>query len=403
MNSDHAAQVLVIGAGPAGCAAAMTLARAGIDTVLVDQSRFPRDKVCGDALIPDALRALDRLGLAREVLSAARPLQRVRIFAPNGSHVELDGQLASLPRLRLDDALRAAAVAAGARFLAPLRLARFMESDGALHGACFKAPGDRTETTIRAELLLLATGAASAPLELAGVCERKEASGIAVRGYFHSETLARELDALCISFDRSICPGYGWIFPGPNGVFNVGAGYFFDAPRQPAVGNVRQVFASFVERFPLARRLLAEAAPLGELKGAPLRTALKGARLARPGLLVAGEAAGSTYSFSGEGIGKALETGVLAAEHALDFFGGKFTATTLVPAYQQSLTETLAPRFAAYETAQQWLSHPAACDFIAARARRGRYAKAQLEGLLAESGEPGELFSWRGLLKALVA
>ncbi|UUZ65236.1 hypothetical protein LP417_11850 [Polaromonas sp. P1-6] len=189
-----------------------------------------------------------------------------------------------------------------------------------------------------------------------------------MRGYFRSETLARELDALCISFDRSICPGYGWIFPGPNGVFNVGAGYFFDAPRRPAVGNVRQVFASFVERFPLARQLLAEAEPLGELKGAPLRTALKGARLARPGLLVAGEAAGSTYSFSGEGIGKALETGILAAEHAFDFFSGKLTATTLGPAYQQSLAEALAPRFAAYETAQQWLSYPVACDFITARA-----------------------------------
>ncbi|UUZ65235.1 FAD-dependent monooxygenase [Polaromonas sp. P1-6] len=162
MNSDHAAQVLVIGAGPAGCAAAMTLARAGIDTILVDQSRFPRDKVCGDALIPDALRALDRLGLARELLSAARPLQHMRVFSPNGSHVELDGQLASLPRLRLDNALRGAAVAAGARFLAPLRLARFMESDGTLCGACFKAPGNRAETAIRAELLLLATGAASA-------------------------------------------------------------------------------------------------------------------------------------------------------------------------------------------------------------------------------------------------
>lgn len=403
MQSHHTAQVLVIGAGPAGCAAALTLARAGIDTILVDQTRFPRDKVCGDALIPDALRALGSLGVAADVLPAARLASRLDIYAPDGSRVEITGRLAFLPRMRLDDTLRRAATAAGARFLAPLRLAAFVWHDGVVQGARFKASGSRYEVSVGARLVVLATGAAPAPLELAGVCLRKAPSGIALRGYFRAERLAGELDNPCISFDRSICPGYGWVFPGPDGVFNVGAGYFHDARRLPDAGSVRRVFAAFVERFPPARRVVAQGEPIAPLKGAPLRTALKGALLARRGLLVAGEAAGSTYSFSGEGIGKALETGVLAGEQAVALFHGHLDETMLAAAYTDRVMTGLAPRFAAYEAAQRWLSYPAVCNFIAARARRSARLREQLAGLLAESGQPGELFSWRGLLRLLVA
>ena len=117
-----------------------------------------------------------------------------------------------------------------------------------------------------------------------------------------------------ISYDRTICPGYGWIFPGPDHIFNVGIGYFYDGKRPLPDRNVRTLLDRFLTHFPPARTLMQHGQPLTPLKGAPLRTRLNGAQLARPGLMVIGEAAGTTYSFTGEGIGKAMASGLLAAE-----------------------------------------------------------------------------------------
>ena len=113
--------VLVIGAGPAGSACAQQLARAGFKVLLVDQHEFPRDKVCGDGLIPDAHTAFGRLGVHQEVMRAAQRATHVACIAPRGGRIDVPGRVAVLPRAELDDILRRAALAAGAQWLAPAR------------------------------------------------------------------------------------------------------------------------------------------------------------------------------------------------------------------------------------------------------------------------------------------
>src|SRR5689334_23730010 len=86
-----ACDVLVVGAGPSGSAAAATLARAGLDVVLVDAQSFPRDKVCGDGLIPDAHHAMRKLGVLDEVMRLAQRVRHVACIGPRGGRIDVPG------------------------------------------------------------------------------------------------------------------------------------------------------------------------------------------------------------------------------------------------------------------------------------------------------------------------
>ena len=320
-----ACDVLVIGAGPAGSAAAHVLARAGLDVVMADQHVFPRDKVCGDGLIPDAHKALRRLGVLDEVMAAAQRARHVGCIGPSGRRIDVPGELAVLPRRELDHILCRAAVAAGARLLAPARFeAPLEDADGRVVGARLKVDGLAAPHELRARWLVLATGAVPQALIAAGMCERRTPSGIALRGYIRNEAMGERIRSLDVLWHPKLAPGYGWIFPCPGGVYNVGVGVAHshdirDGRHVMRDLNLREVFAAFEQVHAPLRALIAGGEWLGgdrqsALKGAPLRCSLEGAKLSRPGLIVTGEAAGSTYAFTGEGIGKALETGIHAAE-----------------------------------------------------------------------------------------
>jgi geranylgeranyl reductase family protein len=400
----EAADILIVGAGPSGAAAARILAAQGRDVLLIDRCTFPRDKICGDALIPDALNALGRLGLDSQVRSESRPSSSVRVYAPHGGHVSADVALGCVPRRRLDDILLQGAVASGARFAAPYTLTHALEREGHVVGAGFAQRGGGHALTVHANYTLLATGAALRPLELFSVAERRTASALAVRIYVHTpEHVADATRHFSISIDRTICPGYGWIFPGPGGVFNLGVGYFTDPSQAPPATNPRALLARFLASFAPARDIMSQARSVSDVRGAPLRTALTGAALARPGLLVIGEAAGLTYPFTGEGIGKAIESGIMAGEILSRVCGTSQAARDAAAhEYAATIRARFGARFRAYQLAQRWLSRPLLSDFLAWRGGAGTYVSEQLRSMLLETADPRALFSCAGVLRALV-
>ena len=393
-------QVLVIGAGPAGSATARVLAQGGFDVLLVDRQPLGRDKVCGDGLIPDAHAALARLGVLDRVLARARRVGEAAFTGQRGRSVILSATMAVLPRKELDALLNEAAQESGARFIAPASFeAPLLDAQQRVCGARLSLDGQPWE--VQADWVVLATGAVPAALSAAGVCERHTPSGVAMRGYVHAPSFVPRLQRLDIAWTRAVQPGYGWIFPAPGDCFNIGVGVTdshesHDGKGRKRTLNLRAMFDTFVAEYPPAAALMREGKLVGELKGAPLRFTLEGARWSRPGLLVTGEAAGSTYSLTGEGIGKALETGMLAAEAIM---ARQDDARTRA-AYEQSLA-ALKPRFEAYAKANRINAHPWVGDLLIWRANKSPRLRQRMQGVLNETSNPGNLVSLKGLSRLL--
>jgi flavin-dependent dehydrogenase len=166
--------------------------------------------------------------------------------------------------------------------------------------------------------------------------------------------------------------------------------------------NLREMFAAFCEVYAPARDLTRGGTMVGELKGAPLRCSLDGARLTRAGMLVTGEAAGSTYAFSGEGIGKAMETGMLAARALIEARKDAAAADAALDAahvpYEAAIA-ALKPRFELYERANRVNEHPWLADLLIWRANRSARILKRMEGVLEETGNPGNLISVRGITR----
>jgi menaquinone-9 beta-reductase len=307
--------VLVIGAGPAGSACAQFLAAGGLRVLMADQHAFPRDKICGDGLIPDTHAALQRLGVLDEVMALAQSVPHVRFVGPRGRHVDITGTLSVLPRKELDHVLLRAAQRAGAHMLPPMRFdAPLVEGSGAderVVGARLKSATG--EHHVSAKWVVLATGAVPQALMAAGLCDRHTPSGVALRGYVRNAAAAarnpQQTRALQMVWHPKLRGGYGWIFPAPGGLFNIGAGMTGSHSKQASGDNkgkgkmqdvnLRGMFDAFCEVYPPAAELMQGGEVVGPLKGAPFRCSLRGARWSRPGLLATGEAAGSTYAFSG--------------------------------------------------------------------------------------------------------
>lgn len=392
--------VLIVGAGPAGSAAAWALARAGLQVVLADQQSFPRDKVCGDALIPDALGAIDMMGLRPIVDAEAARLPELRVYAPSGTYFALSGDFCCFPRARLDELLVGTARTAGATLLERATAVAPLAHGDDVTGARFTSSSGDLE--IRARMTLLATGANATAMNAFGLHAALKPNAVAGRAYFDvPERLASSFRHLCIAYEKSMCPGYGWIFPGPNRRFNIGVGYFSSSTRD--LPSLHDLWARFTSRFAPAAAIVRESVQVAEFRGAPLRTGLLGASFGRSGLLAVGESAAMTYPGTGEGIGKAMESGFLAARMVIEVLSSQRPASDVHTAYEAEFRRRYGSRYRAYAIAQAASSHPWLVNYLAWRANAGSFVQRELQTLVTERGDATRLFSIRGLVTSLFA
>jgi menaquinone-9 beta-reductase len=308
--------VLVVGAGPAGSIAALVLARAGARVALLDKARFPRDKACGDFIGPRGLQVLADLGVPEPPgldvgdMAVVGPTGR-RVLLPCFDGTSYPGRARAVTRTVFDDALRAAALEAGA---VPVegRAAAPIGSGAGIEG--FEV-ADRHP--IRADFVIGADGATSHVAHRVGLVEEARVLwGFAVRCYVDQ---AVELPAITLWEPTrwQAFPGYGWIFPGPDGVANVGVGIGTLADRQAGSAAVR-VLPAYLRH--LTGLGLLDRVPTGRgprRLGGWLKMGMVGTVPAAGRVLLVGDAAGLVNPLQGEGIAQAMTSGRSAAESVL--------------------------------------------------------------------------------------
>lgn len=311
-----ATDVLVIGAGPAGSAAAAWAARGGRHVVLADAAIFPRDKTCGDGLTPRAVAELDRLGLGawvrdRIATRGARLVgwrRSVQVPWPPGSLPTIGSAVA---RTELDDRIRLTAVESGATMLQGARAVDVTVDGGRATSVVLDtADGPRT---IRCRNLLVADGARSTlGKRLGRIWHRDRVYGVAARAYAQSGRSAEEwLSAHELrDSEGKVRPGYGWVFPLGNGTVNLGVAAIATAQR-PAGISLRQVLDVFTAK---VREEWELDGPIRAVKSALLPMGGSVSGIAGRNWALVGDAAACVLPTSGEGIDYALEGGRLAAD-----------------------------------------------------------------------------------------
>ena len=300
--------VLVVGAGPAGAAAAYHLADQGVDVLCVDKARFPREKVCGDGLSPRGVRAIQRMGVDATEPGFTR-IEGLRVYAPTVTLNLPWPKLASVPdygvvrtRHDLDHLLLQRAEKAGATVWEGVDVEMPLVDGGWVAGARVRREDGEPET-VRARYVLACDGASSRFAGKAGVGrDPRRPLGVAARRYFRSpREQTTWFEAWFDLMENGvILPGYGWIFPVGDGTVNVGAGLLNTTSLFRQV-SPRKMLDLFERSLPETWGITEEHVTSEVLSG-PLPMGMNRSPLAMPGMLVVGDAGGLVNPFTGEGI-----------------------------------------------------------------------------------------------------
>ena len=307
--------VVVAGGGPGGSVAAFELARSGARVALVDKAGFPRDKACGDLVGPKGVGLLNSLGI---IPDGTLSLGDMAVIGPTGGRVVLPavpgltypGFAWALPRKVFDDVVYQAAMKAGADAITARVAAVELDDDGGA-GAVQLDDGTR----LRAGFVIGADGATSAVAGSLGMVRADRVQwGFAVRTYVEAEV---ELPVIVL-FDEEPgvgFPGYGWIFPGPDGMANAGVGVGTGSDRRAGARATRSLDTFLGHLSGLG--LLPEGAVAGPRLGGWLKMGMLGTSPVSGRAMLVGDAAGLVNPLQGEGIAQAMLSGRAAAAAVL--------------------------------------------------------------------------------------
>jgi menaquinone-9 beta-reductase len=357
----------VVGGGPAGAASATFLAQRGHSVTLVDEAHFPRDKICGEGVSPEAWRLLEDMGAAAAVRALdPHSLRGMRLTSPNGTAFQGWYEPSRPPgfavrRARFDEALLAAAREAGVEVREGTRASSLLHANGRITGVTVRAAANGRTEGIEARLVVVADGRRSfLARELGPLRPHRSLRKFAVRGYWSGVAGLGEHGEMHVV-------GGGYCGVAPLSATEANLTFVLDATAMTlSAGDLEGFYRRTLHRWPRLVDRLAQATLDGPPRAiGPL--ALEARRVSAPGAVLVGDAAGFYDPFTGEGVTLALRSAEMAAEAAHDFLQGR---SSDLRAYDRARAKATRHKFRLNRLLQRIVASPALSNAVAARLAR---------------------------------
>jgi menaquinone-9 beta-reductase len=325
MNSENF-DVIIVGAGPAGCACALTLAGSGLKIAVLDKSKVPSDKICGDALGSDVIKQLEKLPPvikeSFERITGRISSHGVRFYSPANECMEVSFHQAGkksisgfvCQRKKFDEVL-----VSGIRSFSEITLIENCTIRDIQRGNDEVSVFTDTKK-YSSKIIVGADGHNSFTAKnLAAIEKDRNSLCLGLRGYFENVKGFHPDHFIELHFTNEVIPGYIWIFPMADNTANVGIGIPSRDISEKKI-NLKSLLEKYIHEHPDISPRFKDASMIGKFEAWGIPTGTKKRKISGERFLLAGDAASLVDPFTGEGVGNAIRSGRIAAEHILRCF-----------------------------------------------------------------------------------